>query len=255
MRLEEKIRRLVGKGLFGYELLKDGDHVLVALSGGEDSLVLTHFLSYWKDKVRIRAKLTAIHLDMGFPKEEDKYLSGISFLRAFCEERGIEFIFEKTNYGLQAISAFDEGRANPCFVCSWHRRKHLFRIAERLEANKLALGHHQDDVLTTFFMNLFFHGELSALVPSQEMFKGKLYIIRPLYFVEKHLISSFVAKKGWQVLENPCPFSKETMRNAVNKLLQEKVYPLNPKVKKSIFRSLFNPRLDYLPKPPKKKFE
>jgi tRNA 2-thiocytidine biosynthesis protein TtcA len=255
MRFEEKIRRLVGKGIFGYELLKDGDHVLVALSGGEDSLVLTHFLSFWKDKVRIRAKLTAIHLDMGFPKEEDKYLNGISFLRAFCEERGIEFIFEKTNYGLQAITAFDEGKVNPCFVCSWHRRKHLFRMAERLEANKIAFGHHRDDVLTTFFMNLFFHGELSALVPSQEMFKGKLYIIRPLYFVDKQLISSFVAEKGWQVLENPCPFSKETMRYVVNELLQQKVYPLNPKVKNSIFKALFNPRLDYLPKPPKKKFE
>ncbi len=254
MGAQEKIKRLVGKAIFGYDLMTNGDKILLALSGGEDSLVLVHFLALWRKKVRIEAKIVAVHLDMGFPKDEGEYEEKVNLLRNFCGEREVEFFWEKTDFGLQAIKAFDEGKANPCFVCSWHRRKRLFKLAEELGANKIAFGHHKDDVITTFFLNLFFHGELSALVPAQEMFKGKLYLIRPLYFTEKYLISIFVSQMKWPVLQNPCPFSKETHRQTIQKLLENHIYPLNPKIKKSIFTAIFNPRIDYLPKPPKKRF-
>jgi len=252
MNLYRRIKKLIGKAVFGYDLLEEGDRVLIALSGGMDSLVLTHFLSEWRYLYHKKLELYAVHLDMGFPKNETEYLEKVENLKRFCEERGINFIFDRIDAGLMALEVFDKGSASPCFVCSWHRRKYFFKLAEKLEIKKIALGHNKDDVITTFFMNMFYCGELSTILPKQEMFKGNLYIIRPLYFVDKDMIARFVSQKNWAVLENPCPFSGETKRKEVETLLNEHIFQKNPVLKKNVFSAIFKPNLEYLPKPPKK---
>jgi len=250
--LYRRIKKLIGKAIFGYDLLERGDRILITLSGGEDSLVLTHFLSEWRHLYHQELELFAVHLDMGFPKEEALYLEKVEYLKGFCEERGVNFIFDKIEAGAMALEAFDKDSASPCFVCSWHRRKYFFNLAEALKIKKIAFGHHKDDVLTTFFMNMFYCGELSTILPLQEMFKGTLYLIRPLYFVEKEMISRFAAQRGFQILENPCPFSGETKRAYWNKFLKEEVFSRDPIIKKNLFSALFKPNLKYLPRPPKK---
>ncbi len=248
MKLYHKLKRYIGKAIFGYEMLKPEDTIIVALSGGEDSLVLLYFLSQWRNKIKASYRLIGVHLDMNFPKDEGAYQRGISWLENFCSDLKIEFFFEKTDCGKQALEAYEKKNTSPCFVCSWHRRKHLFKLSDKLKANKIAFGHHLDDVITTFFINMFYNGELSTILPVQEMFKGKLFIIRPLILVEKELISRFVKSMGWQVLENPCPFTKATTRNFIENFLREKVYTLGPKIKKNIACAMFNPKWDYLPR-------
>ena len=248
MTLYNKLKRFIGRAVFGYDMLKEGDYIIVALSGGEDSLVLAYFLSEWRKKMRINYKLLGVHLDMNFPRDEEEYQKGVKWLKDFCESLDIEFYYKKTDCGPQALEVYEKNITSPCFVCSWHRRKHLFRLAEERGANKIAFGHHLDDVIVTFFINMFYSGELSTIVPVQEMFKGKLYLIRPLFLIEKDLLKACVKKNNWKVLENPCPFSKETKRKVMEKFLKEKIYPLGPKVKKCIVSAIFNPRPEYLPK-------
>lgn len=252
MKLYRRLKKLIGKAIFGYDLLEEGDGVLIALSGGEDSLLLTHFLSEWRHLYHQRLTLYALHLDMGFPKKEEEYEEGVRYLETFCKEREISFIFDKIKAGEMALEAYEKGTASPCFVCSWHRRKYFFNLAEKLGLKKIAFGHHKDDVIVTFFINMFYCGELSTLLPKQEMFKGALYLIRPLYFVEKSMISRFVTQRGWKVLKNPCPFSAETKRTYWENFLREKVFSQEPLLKVNVFSAIFKPRLDYLPSPPKK---
>ena len=252
MSLYNKLKRFIGRAVFGYDMLKEGDYIIAALSGGEDSLVLAYFLSEWRKKMRINYKILGVHLDMNFPRDEERYQKGVEWLKDFCESLEIEFYYERTNCGKQALEVYEKNITSPCFVCSWHRRKYLFKLAEKTGANKIAFGHHQDDMLITFFINMFYHGELSTILPVQEMFKGKLYLIRPLIFVEKDLISRFVKRQQWQILENPCPFSQQTKRKFIENFLREHIYPLGNKVKKSIINAIFNPKLEYLPSKPKK---
>lgn len=252
MNLEQRIKKFMGKAIFGYHLLEEGDRVLIALSGGEDSLLLVHFLSQWHYYYNKNLYLYALHLDMGFPKDEEDYTQKVNYLKRFCEQREIKFLYDRISAGSLAIEAYDTGKAAPCFVCSWHRRKYFFNLAKDLNIQKIAFGHHKDDVITTFFMNIFYNGEISTILPKQEMFKGTLYIIRPLYFVEKAMISRYIVKEKWQILENPCPFSKETKRSFWNNFLKEYIFSQNPIIKKNIFSAIFNPRLEYLPQKPKK---
>jgi len=234
MNLYTKLKRLTGRALFRYEMLKNGDIVILALSGGEDSLALAYFLSDWRKKMRIDCRLLGVHLDMGFPKDEREYEKEVKWLEDFCKSLEIEFYFLKTDCGVQAMEVYEKDITSPCFVCSWHRRKHLFKLAQEKGANKLAFGHHLDDAIVTFFINMFYHGELSTILPVQEMFKGKLYIIRPLILVEKALISRFAEKNGWRVIKNPCPFAEKTKRKLIEDFWKRKFILLDRRLKEAL---------------------
>ena len=240
-----RLKRLIGRAIHRYEMLEEGDHILVAVSGGEDSLVLLSFLAEWRHKTSFSWEMTAVHLDMGFNHlpEHKEYLA---HLEAFCHGLGVPYIFKQTDCGPMALKA-QQKKVSPCFVCSWHRRKHLFRLAGEKGFNKIAFGHHKDDLIVTFFLNMCYHGELSTLLPKQEMFKGKLYLIRPLIFVDKELIRIYAKREKMPVFKNPCPLSQETRRAKMEKFLKNVLYPLNPKFKGNIFHAIFNCRPDYLP--------
>jgi len=240
-----RLKRLIGRAIHRYEMLEEGDRVLVAVSGGEDSLVLLRFLAEWRRKTPFPWEMTAVHLDMGFetgPEHEGR----LSRLEAYCRELEVPYILKRTDCGPMALEA-QKKKISPCFVCAWHRRKHLFRLAGEEGFNKIAFGHHKDDLIVTFFLNMCYHGELSTLLPKQEMFKGKLYLIRPLVFVDKDLIRAYAKRGGMPVFENPCPISRETRRVKMERFLEEVLYPVNPKFKGNIFHAIFNCRPDYLP--------
>ncbi len=242
-----RLRRLIGRAIHRYQLIEEGDRILLALSGGEDSLVLLRFLAEWRRKTPFPWELFAIHLDMGFetPPEHEERLKA---LKEYAQGLEVPFRLEFTDYGKMALEA-QEKKVSPCFVCSWHRRKHLFRLAGKEGYNKIAFGHHKDDVIVTLFLNMCYHGEISTILPRQEMFKGKIYLIRPLFFAEKSLISAFAKREKLPVFENPCPLSAETRRARMERFLEEKLYPENPKFKGNIFHAVFNCKPDYLPKP------
>jgi tRNA 2-thiocytidine biosynthesis protein TtcA len=234
---EKEIRSLMGKAIHRYGLIQDGDRILVGVSGGKDSLSLLHLLHERRKRVRITYELIPVHIDMGFGSGRQESL------REFFETRGLSYYIEDTQIGKLAHSR--ENRENPCFLCSWERRKLIFRTAHRLRCNKIAFGHHKDDIIETFLLNLFYSAQISTMLPMQTMFKGEMTIIRPLALIEEKKIERFAQKMELPVVPSGCPSSGNTKRKEIKELIAM-LERKNAKIKGNLFRSLSNVKLDYL---------
>ena len=210
---------------------------MVGLSGGKDSLTLMHMLSERQARAPVTYELTAVHVDPGFK-------GGFSeSLRGYCAQAGFPLRIEYTDYGIQGHSP--ENRENPCFLCSRLRRKRLFEIADELNCNKIALGHNKDDIIETLFLNIFYSGEISTMVPFQPFFKGRFAVIRPLALVDEKLIKSFARKQKFPEFANPCPTAGNSKRQQIKTLLNQ-LYLSNKKIKGNIFRAMSHVKLEYL---------
>jgi tRNA 2-thiocytidine biosynthesis protein TtcA len=234
---EKKIFKKLGRAIRHYELIEGGERIAVAVSGGKDSLSLLWLL---RERLRWIPKpyeLIALHLDMGFPGSRP------SEVEAFCRDLGIPFHFERTDYGVRAHG--HENRENPCFLCARLRRRHLFQMAHSLKCAKLAFGHNQDDLIETFFLNIFFSGQIGTMVPRQVLFRGALTLIRPLALLGEREIRGLVKRRAWAEMVNLCPSAGRSSRERLKKMLTE-AYALNPKIKGNIFKALSNVRPDYL---------
>ncbi len=232
--LEKSISKKVGRAIADYGMIRDGDRILVAVSGGKDSLVLLKILSDRRRIVPIRYEVVAVHVDLGYACVNKEVL------KKFLQERGYDLHVKKLD--------ILKGKARSeisCFWCSWNRRKALFEAAKKYGCNKLAFGHHKDDIVQTILLNLLFEGEISAMSACQEMFKGKLSIIRPLAYVEEPEIAEFARLYGFPVPHCACPNSKTTKRAVVKKFVND-VQEICPGVKTNIFKSLTRIKKDYL---------
>ncbi len=227
---------MTGKAIHRFNLIENGDRILVGVSGGKDSLALLHLLSERQKRVPTKYDLVAVHIDLGFGPERAR------ILKDFFEAGGFTYHIESTEIGKKAHSS--ENRENPCFLCSWERRKQLFHQANRFKCNKIALGHHKDDIIETLLLNIFYSAEISTMLPIQSLFKGKLTLIRPLALVEEKRIERFAREKNLPYGPSGCPSSGKTKRKEVKELI-EWLDKKNPKVKGNIFRSLANVKLDY----------
>jgi len=220
-----------------YNMLADGDRVLLAVSGGIDSLVMSWLLDHWQRKAPISYTLLAANLDMGFGEDEPRLM----------EEQfkilGIPYMIERTDFGVQAMK--EENGKSGCFHCAKKRRNRLFALAQEKGCNKIALGHHKEDIIETLFLNMFYSGNLSTMVPRQELFNGKLALIRPLAYLEKEQIRSLGAEIGVTPVPNPCPLSEDSKRGTVRTLLND-LYQQDDRLKSNIFAALGNVKHDYL---------
>src|SRR4030042_2473557 len=234
--LEKEIRRLVGKSIHRYGLIQDGDRVLVGVSGGKDSLSLLHLLKERLKRVPIRYELLTVHIDLGFDSGR------ADILRNYFEKEGLTYDIEFTDIGKRANSS--ENRENPCFLCAWERRKKLFQLANRFKCNKVALGHHKDDIIETLMMNIFYSGEISTMLPLQSLFKGKITLIRPLALIEEKKIKRFAQEMDLPFGPSGCPSSGKTKRKEIKEMI-ESLSKKNHRVKGNIFRSLSNIKMDY----------
>jgi tRNA 2-thiocytidine biosynthesis protein TtcA len=233
---EKEIRSLVGKAIHRYELIQDGDRILVGVSGGKDSLTLLHLLKERLKRVPIHYELIPVHIDLGFGCGRSE------ILKDYFEKEGLSYHIEFTDIGRRANGP--ENRENPCFLCAWERRKKLFRLAIRLKCNKLALGHHKDDIIETLLINIFYSGEISTMLPLQSLFKDKITLIRPLSLVEEKKIERFAQAMDLPFGPSGCPSSGRTKRKEVKEII-ETLSRKNHRVKGNIYRSLSNIRLDY----------
>jgi len=234
---EKEIRGFMGKAIHRYGLIQDGDRILVGVSGGKDSLTLLHLLQERRKRVPIDYELIPVHIDLGFDSKRAE------ILKNFFETQGLNYHIEFTDIGRRANSP--ENRENPCFLCSWERRKSIFHLAHRLKCNKVALGHHKDDIIETLLLNIFYSGEISTMLPVQSLFKGKITLIRPLALVEEKKIERFAREMGLPFGPSGCPSSGKTKRKEVKELI-EAFERKNRKVRGNIFRSLSNVKLDYM---------
>jgi tRNA 2-thiocytidine biosynthesis protein TtcA len=231
------INRMVGKAIHRYKMISEGDRILVGLSGGKDSLTLMWIMKERLQRIPIDYDLFAVYIDPGFA-------GGFSeSLATYCKQSGYNLRVEHTDYGLKAHSP--ENRENPCFLCSWRRRKRMFEIADELGCNKVALGHHKDDIIETLFMNICYAGEISTMKPAQTFFKGLFTVIRPLALVDENTTKRFARELDFPKLVNPCPSSSHSKRREIKKMLDQ-LYQDNKKVKGNIFRAMRHVNKDYL---------
>jgi len=170
-KLEKTIKSRLQKAIYEYGLIEDGDKLLIGLSGGKDSLCLVDLLAKRMKILKPQFTIEALHIRM----ENIEYESDATYLKEFCESRGVPFHIVTIGF-----NANTDTRKSPCFLCSWNRRKQLFTTAQALGCNKIALGHHQDDIIHTTMMNLFFQGSFSTMPIKLRMRKMPLTIIRPL---------------------------------------------------------------------------
>ncbi len=217
-----------------YKMLADGDKIAVAVSGGKDSLTLLRILNDRRSFVPIKYELLAVHVDMGYPCHHPKILS------EHFKKLGINYHIEKIDI-LKGKSRKDIS----CFWCSWNRRKALFEAANRFKCTKVALGHHKDDIIETILMNMFFQGEISAMSPKQELFKGKITIIRPLAYVEEDMIIKFAKSLDFPHHKCACPNSVTSSRTKIGNIISD-LKKVCPDIKTNIFRSVKRIKSDYL---------
>jgi tRNA 2-thiocytidine biosynthesis protein TtcA len=227
----------MGKALHRYQMISDGDRIIVGVSGGADSLTLLWMLNERLKRVPINYKLFAVYIDPGF---EGSFGESLQW---YGDKLGLPIRAEYTEYGVLAHGP--ENRENPCFLCSRLRRKRLFEIADELGCNKLALGHNKDDIIETLFMNICYAGEISTMVPSQTFFQGKFTVIRPLAFADEQLIRKFARDLKFPEFINPCPSANRSKRREVKTFLHQ-LYRANKKVKGNIFRAMSHVNTEYL---------
>lgn len=227
----------MGQALHRYDMIRDGDRIAVGVSGGKDSLTLMSLLQERRTRVPVRYELAAIYIDPGF---ENGFAEP---LQDYCRAQRIHLRVDYTDNGIQGHSP--QNRENPCFLCSRLRRKRLFEIAAEMECKKLALGHNKDDIVETLFLNMFYAGEISTMVPYQPFFNGKFTVIRPLAFADEDTIRRFADENNFPCFSNPCPTAKVSKRRQVKSLLNE-LYAGNRKIKGNIFRSMHRVKPEYL---------
>ena len=235
--LDKRVRRLVGKAICDFALIQEGDRILVGLSGGKDSLVLLKVLAERLRVVPTRYELHAVTVDLGFGGLD------LERLKEFATGFGCDFVVKKTDIGPR--SHRPENPEVPCFLCSRMRRKVLFQTAAELGCNKLALGHTKDDIIVTFFLNVLYSGEISTMVPRQELFGGRLTIIRPLALLDEDKVAAFARQHRLPVMDEGCPTRGKTKRAEVKAWLQE-LFRRDRKIKGNVFHALGNVRKEYL---------
>jgi tRNA 2-thiocytidine biosynthesis protein TtcA len=223
-------------------MLADGDQVMIAVSGGIDSLVLSWVLNHWRQKAPIQYNLLAVHIDNGFEPPEDSQPCAELVARQL-EKLSIPFLIEKTDFGPRALAA-EDGRS-VCYHCAKQRRNRLFELAGEKNFNKIAFGHHKDDILETFFLNLLYSGNLSTMTPNQKLFNGAISIIRPLAFLEKEEIIAMGKTLDIEPVKNPCPHDDSSKRQTARRLVED-ISAKDPSFKASIFTALGNIREGYL---------
>lgn len=235
--LIKKLDRLLRKAMDEYRLIEDGDRILIGLSGGKDSLALLNLLGNRMRIYKPRFSLIAAHITMS----NIAYESDFSYLKQQTDSLNIPFVHKKTGFDTST-----DRRKSPCFLCSWYRRKTLFDIAKEYQCNKIALGHHQDDILQTLLMNLTFQGAFSTMPPKLKMSKFNMTIIRPMCLIAEKEILEFARINDFRPQKKKCPYERSSNRPEMKSILQQ-LEQMNPQARYSLWNSMTNIQPEYLP--------
>ncbi len=209
----QKLLSLTRKAISDYGMIQDGDKIAVGLSGGKDSMALLAILAAYKKFSPEKFDLVAINIDLGLNTDKAE----VEATRAYCQSVGVEFVVEHTQiYDI----ILERGEKSPCSLCSKMRRGALNSIAKQYGCNKLALGHHADDVLETFFLSLIYEGRISTFMPISHMDRSNITLIRPLIYVEEKYLSGLARRYNLPIIHNPCPQDKNTKREDIKKLVE-----------------------------------
>ncbi|MGN0221792.1 MAG: ATP-binding protein [Prevotella sp.] len=226
--VRKKIVKAFHKATATYRLLEDGDRILVGLSGGKDSLLLLELLAQQARIDRPAFTIEAAHVRM----QNVKYESDTSYLERFASSVGVRLHVLTTQFD-DTIPT----KKPVCFLCSWYRRKALFNLAQQLHCNKIALGHHQDDIIHTMMMNLFFQGHFNTMPASLQMSKMPVTLIRPMCLVREQDVARYAALACYEKQLKSCPYETASHRHDI-RLLFEQIERLNPEARNSIWNAM-----------------
>ncbi len=235
----QKLRKLTGQALMKYGMIRDGDRVLVGLSGGRDSFALMHALSFFQKKAPIRFDLVAATFDPGFPE------FNVEGIADYCRTQG--WLHRVISLRIPAILSKKNKRSTPCILCSRLRRGNLYRLAKEEGCCKLALGHHLDDIETSFLISLFRGQGLTTMGPFVPADDGVLNVIRPLAFVPETLVKR--CSERWALPDSgKCPY-EETLKSGDRATFRRLLDDLSlriPNLRSQMLHSLSNLQPPYL---------
>ena len=226
--LEKRLNERFVKAMATYGLIADDDRILVGLSGGKDSLCLLELLAKRMRIQHPRFEVAALHVRM----ENIHYETDTSYLADFAHRLGVPLHLRTTRF-----DSSTDTRKTPCFLCSWYRRKELFNLAQELGCNKIALGHHQDDLLHTALMSTFYQGSFATMPARLRMRKMPLSIIRPLCMVPEDDIKHLAALRGYEPQLKQCPYKHDSSRDYAAKLFKE-IEAHNQEARPCLWRAL-----------------
>jgi len=246
-KLFHHINKLFVKAFATYRLLEDDDHILVGLSGGKDSLCLLELLA---KRARIHHpcfRVEAIHVRM----ENVSYETSTDYLERFCHALDVPLhvvttSFDSSPFTLHSSQPKDSSpftlhsslkKKPACFLCSWNRRKQMFNLAQELGCNKIALGHHQDDLLHTALLNLLYQGRFDSMPAKLKMRKMPLTIIRPLCMIPESDIRRYAELQRYEKQIKLCPYEDKTRRTDIRHLFEE-AERMNPEARFSLWNAL-----------------
>ncbi|SHH35153.1 tRNA lysidine(34) synthetase [Tepidibacter thalassicus] len=217
----------IRKAIDDFNMIKNGDIVLVGLSGGKDSTLLLYALKLLRDYSHMDFKLIGVHIDYGWEMD-------FSSLIDFCEEENIDIHIEKTD--IAEHLDFENGK-NVCSLCARFRKGAMARVAKMYNATKIAYGHHMDDAVETFLMNLIYTGKLGSFSPNNYDKDKRLHIIRPMIYVKEENIKKVVSIENLPEIKSNCPLNGFTTRQEIKELvkfLEEEYKDIREKIIKSL---------------------
>ncbi|NCC98958.1 MAG: tRNA 2-thiocytidine biosynthesis protein TtcA [Bacteroidia bacterium] len=226
-----------GKAMKTYGLVNDGDKILIGISGGKDSLAMVELFAKRMQIFKPKFSVEAVHVSVS----NIPYQADIEYLKQYCESFNVPFHHVTTEF-----DASTDTRKSPCFLCSWNRRKMLFEIAQKYNCNKIALGHHQDDILQTLLMNITFQGAFSTMPPLLKMNKMDINIIRPLCLIKESDLQKMADIRGFKKQIKNCPYEQDSHRSDIKRILQE-LETMNPDARHSLWGAMSNIQNEYLP--------
>jgi tRNA 2-thiocytidine biosynthesis protein TtcA len=241
--LLKPLARRVGRAIQEFRLIEDGDRILCAMSGGKDSYAMLHLLDYLRRRAPVNFELVAVTVDQGYRGFK------ADVLERYFKDKGYAYHIERTNIAAVIDDTMPLGDTH-CSMCSRLRRGVLYRLAPDLGCNKIALGHHADDLLETLLMSQFFNGEICSMPPILRSRDGRNTVIRPLCYVWEREIVRFVAEVGFPVICCACPACGDTsLKRKQMKMLLGRLESDHAGIKASLLRALSNVRTGHLMDP------
>lgn len=236
--IEKQIGKKINQAILKYNMIEDGDRVLIAVSGGKDSMTLIHHLNkIAHSEYPIDFEIHGIHIKTDFDNSVEK-----SGFKKFLTDNGIDCSMVEVS----VLSRLKPGKKMNCYWCSSQRRMELMKYADANGFNKIALGHHMDDILETFFMNMAYKGELSTMLPLLKYDNYQQTVIRPMALVKEREIIEFSDLSGISKISCTCNYDtqskRKVMRSVINFMAED-----DESVKDNIYKAMSNPVARYMP--------